>query len=94
MKNLTTLRRKLGITQQTLASLCGVSFVSVSRWENGHSMGDLGQVVVELLSSALERHPPKTIIAELRRGDGTLLHAVRTLCRLEDDSVTTLTAER
>jgi hypothetical protein len=64
-----------------------VSFVSVSRWENGHAMGELGLVLIELLTGALERHPPKTIVSELRRGDGTLLHAVRTLCRLEDDSV-------
>lgn len=90
MKNLPTLRRKLGVTQQTLASLCGVSFVSVSRWENGHTMGDLGVVLIELLDGALARHPPKTIVTELRAGDGTLLHAIRTLCRLEDASVVIL----
>lgn len=88
MNRLHDIRRRLGISQQTLASLCGVSFVSVSRWENGHAMGDLGLVLIELLGSASERHPPKTIITKLRRGNGTLLHAVRTLCRLEDTTIT------
>lgn len=83
MKTLPTIRRKLGVTQQTLASLCGVSFVSVSRWENGHSMGDLGRVLIALLDGALARHEAPTIIEALRSGDGTLLHAVRVLTRLE-----------
>lgn len=34
---LSTVRRKLGITQEEMARLLGVSFVSVNRWEDGHS---------------------------------------------------------
>lgn len=30
------LREKMLITQEELAKLLGVSFVSVNRWENGH----------------------------------------------------------
>lgn len=32
-----SLREKLIITQQELAKMLGVSFVSVNRWENGHN---------------------------------------------------------
>ena len=31
-----TLRKKLILSQEELAKLLGVSFVSVNRWENGH----------------------------------------------------------
>ena len=31
------IRRKLGVTQEQMARLLGVSFVSVNRWEGGHS---------------------------------------------------------
>ena len=31
------IRERLGLTQERLAALLGVSFMSVSRWENGHA---------------------------------------------------------
>lgn len=31
------LRAKLNLSQENLASLLGVSFTSVNRWENGHN---------------------------------------------------------
>jgi DNA-binding transcriptional regulator YiaG len=31
------LRKKLGLTQEAFAARLGVTWVSVSRWENGHS---------------------------------------------------------
>ena len=31
------LRKKLGLTQEAFAHRLGVTWVSVSRWENGHS---------------------------------------------------------
>lgn len=34
---LTAIRKRLGITQEQMAQLLGVSFVSVNRWEGGHS---------------------------------------------------------
>jgi len=32
-----SIRMRLGLTQEQLAARLGVSFMSVSRWENGHS---------------------------------------------------------
>lgn len=32
------LRKQLGLTQEKFAQRLGVSFVAVSRWENGHSV--------------------------------------------------------
>jgi transcriptional regulator with XRE-family HTH domain len=34
---LAEVRRKLGLSQEQMARLLGVSFVSVNRWEGGHS---------------------------------------------------------
>jgi transcriptional regulator with XRE-family HTH domain len=34
---LTAIRRKLGLPQEQMARLLGVSFASVNRWEQGHS---------------------------------------------------------
>lgn len=37
LNELVAIRRKLGMTQEQMARLLGVSFVSVNRWEGGHS---------------------------------------------------------
>jgi len=36
-RQLVMVRKKLGLTQEQLAHVLGVSFVSVNRWEAGHS---------------------------------------------------------
>jgi DNA-binding XRE family transcriptional regulator len=36
-KQLTAIRKKLGVSQEQMARMVGVSFVSVNRWEGGHS---------------------------------------------------------
>lgn len=36
-EDLTRVRQRLGLTQEKMAALLGVSFVSVNRWERGHS---------------------------------------------------------
>lgn len=77
------LRSKLEVTQQTLATLLGISTVTLNRWDNGHAMSDLGVVLVELLAGAVRAHAPARIVSALRSGDGSLLYAVRTLCELE-----------
>ena len=35
--NLAAIRKKLNLSQEQMARLLGVSFVSVNRWEGGHS---------------------------------------------------------
>ena len=36
-QHLTTIRKKLGLSQEQMARLLGVSFTTVNRWEGGHS---------------------------------------------------------
>ncbi len=36
-KVLATIRQRLGLSQEQMARLLGVSFASVNRWEGGHS---------------------------------------------------------
>lgn len=36
-KTLATVRTRLGLSQEQMARLLGVSFASVNRWEGGHS---------------------------------------------------------
>ena len=36
-EDLARVRQRLGLTQEKMAALLGVSFVSVNRWEKGHS---------------------------------------------------------
>jgi transcriptional regulator with XRE-family HTH domain len=36
-KALAAIRTRLGLTQEQMARILGVSFVSVNRWEGGHS---------------------------------------------------------
>lgn len=81
--SLWSLRTTLELTQQELASLLGVSTVSVNRWERGHTQGDLARVLTNLLQGAIVLHPPERIVKRLRAGDGSMLHAVRTLAELE-----------
>ena len=57
---ITDMRKKLEISQETLARILMVSYVTVNRWEGGHS-GPKGLHLVFLL--ALQRwsaHPGKT----------------------------------
>ena len=50
-KNIYTLRKKLGMTQEELAALVKVSFQAVSKWENGNSIPDV--TLLPLLANAL-----------------------------------------
>ena len=40
------LRRKKHISQQQLADVVGVSFQTISKWENGHAMPDITNLPV------------------------------------------------
>ena len=50
-KNIHTLRKQQGLTQEELASLVKVSFQAVSKWENGNSLPDIS--VLAPLANAL-----------------------------------------
>ncbi|MBI5531783.1 MAG: helix-turn-helix transcriptional regulator [Deltaproteobacteria bacterium] len=86
MRSLTVkpLRSKLGMTQQAFASLLGISFVSVNKWENGGSTPTgLSAVLLALLESALHVHPPLHVVQALRSAGGDPLAVVRALTELE-----------
>lgn len=40
-ENIKRLRKEKGITQEVLAEVCNVSYVAVSKWENGESYPDM-----------------------------------------------------
>ena len=50
-KNIYTLRKKQGLTQEELAKLVNVSFQAVSKWENGNSIPDIS--TLPLLANVL-----------------------------------------
>lgn len=50
-KNIYTLRKKQGLTQEELANLVNVSFQAVSKWENGNSIPDVS--TLPFLANAL-----------------------------------------
>lgn len=82
------LRTQLGLTQQAFASLLGLSFVSVNKWENGGSSPTgLSAVLLELLASALRTHPVSEVLRRLRNTGGGPLEIIRSLIALEQHHV-------
>jgi putative transcriptional regulator len=78
------LRGALELTQQNFASLLGLSFVSVNKWENSASAPTgLSEVMLELLRSALRSKSSRQILEGLRACNGNPLDVVRTLARME-----------
>ena len=43
-ENLAYLRRKKGVTQETVADFLGITKASVSKWETGLSLPDIAQL--------------------------------------------------
>jgi transcriptional regulator with XRE-family HTH domain len=83
-RSVAALRKKLALTQQAFASLLGLSFVSVNKWENGASTPTgLSAVLLELLGSALRVHSSTEIIRALRATEGAPLDIIRTLTAME-----------
>jgi DNA-binding transcriptional regulator YiaG len=79
-----TLRTKLGLTQQAFASLLGLSFTAVNRWENRKAPpAGLGEVLLKLLDGALKCRKPEEVVRALRATDGSSVQIVRALVKLE-----------
>lgn len=77
------LRLKLDLTQQAFGSLLGISFVTINRWENGHSSPTgLGAVLIELLSEALNYNSPSDVVCRLRAIDPKPANILRELLAL------------
>ena len=75
---LAAIRRKLGLSQEQMARLLGVSFVSVNRWEGGHSspMSPI-QDLYKALDAAIRVGSPPRAILDLSKGErGAFLYAL------------------
>lgn len=82
-----TLRQSLNMTQQEFASLLGLSFVSINRWEQGHSAPTgLSLVLLQLLQGALARVQAQDLVRDLRTTGPEPLAIIRRLVQMEDCS--------
>jgi transcriptional regulator with XRE-family HTH domain len=63
-RQLTAIRKKLGLSQEHIARLLGVSFVTVNRWEGGHSSptGASLDLYLALNAAMASGHTPATIL--------------------------------
>ncbi|MCC6556091.1 MAG: helix-turn-helix transcriptional regulator [Polyangiaceae bacterium] len=78
------LLRALGINQQDLATLIGVSFATVCRWKRSLvDPADFGQLTLELLSNAIKGHPAETVTRALRAAGSRHAEIAKTLTWLE-----------
>jgi transcriptional regulator with XRE-family HTH domain len=77
-KRLAEIRRGLGLAQEGMARLLGVSFASVNRWENGHSspVGTLLEVYRALDVALRAGMTPGQILGSEPADPGRLLHRI------------------
>lgn len=71
--DLKRIRQKLGVTQEQLAQILGASFVSVNRWEGGHSVPL--KAILDLYAAinvALTNGVAPAIIIQMSRQDRSL----------------------
>lgn len=52
--NVKNLREKIGVSQQELATMCGVTVRTVQNWEMGKPIPDRAQKLLEVISSGRE----------------------------------------
>ncbi|NUQ13241.1 MAG: helix-turn-helix transcriptional regulator [Gemmatimonadaceae bacterium] len=78
------LLRALGVNQQDLATLIGVSFSSVCRWKRSVvDPADFAQLTLELLSNVIKGHVAEIVIRALREAGSRRADIARTLTWLE-----------
>lgn len=71
--DLKRIRQKLGVTQEQFAQILGTSFVSVNRWEGGHSVPL--KAILDLyaaIGAALTNGVPSASIIQMSRQDRPL----------------------
>jgi transcriptional regulator with XRE-family HTH domain len=75
---LTTIRKKLGLSQEQMARVLGVSFASVNRWEMGHSSptGPTRDVYMAIDAALRAGHAPEGILKAANSERGAFLYAL------------------
>ena len=80
-----TTRHQLHLTQEGLARLLGVSFVSVNRWENGRQLpSGLYEGVLDLLILAVHKRGGQRVRNTLKRSHSTI-DVLKNLVLLTED---------
>jgi transcriptional regulator with XRE-family HTH domain len=71
-------RRKLRLSQEQMAQLLGVSFVSVNRWEGSHSgpTGPTLDLYMALDAALRAGHPPELIMRAANNERGAFLYTL------------------
>lgn len=78
------IRKRLGVSQQSLGTLIGVSVRSISEWERGKSSpNDLAVVLLDLLSGVIPLHSRKPLFETLRSAGPQPIPLIRALVWLE-----------
>jgi transcriptional regulator with XRE-family HTH domain len=77
--HLSVIRRKLGLSQEHMARLLGVSFASVNRWEGGNASSPAGPIcdLYLALGAAIRAgNTPQAILAAANNERGAFLYAL------------------
>ena len=75
-ERLATIRRRLGLSQEQMARLLGVSFASVNRWEGGHSSptGPTRDLYLALDAAIRAGNAPQAIVQAANSERGAFLY--------------------
>ena len=75
---ITAIRTKLGLSQEQMARILGVSFASVNRWEGGHSspMGPNRDLYLALDSALKAGNSPEMIRKAANAERGAFLYSL------------------
>src|SRR6266571_9040121 len=75
---LSSIRKKLGLSQEHMARLLGVSFASVNRWEGGHSgpTGPTLDLYLALNGAIRMGNSPESIVRAANNERGAFLYSL------------------
>lgn len=75
---LIAIRRKLGLPQERMAALLGVSFASVNRWEQGHSSptGPIRDLYLAFDAAIQGGNAPEAILRAANAERGAFLYSL------------------